>query len=361
MRDVILPELWKYLPENEIKYFSKRDNMLELKNGSIVTFKSCDSGPSKFQSAGLRWEWFDEEPPEDIWTESQARADAGFPLDTWLTMTPLAGMDWSYSEIIEKQKPGEVEVFGANMMDNHHLPPKERRRLWELFRNRPEAAARLFGGYFDLSGKIYKGLHPEIHLVEPFPIPPSWPVVRCIDPHNRKPSACNWAALNSKNEIYFFQELQDEYESLFEEFVNKVREMSSGYNMVRSLSDPSARQRNMRDGKTLQDYLSDLGISTTFANNNVSLGYDAVRSRISTPDGPKIFFFKSCPNTWWQMNHLVYEEWKFRGKDRDPKEMQRKKDDDLADNVRYICAENVVWESNPDWSPEPSNHTFTGY
>lgn len=89
-------KLLHYLPEQEIADTTTIRkgiySSIRLKNGSVVNFKSYEQGRSKFQGAGKRLIWFDEEPPHDIWEECVVRQEAGQPLDIILTMTPIKGM-----------------------------------------------------------------------------------------------------------------------------------------------------------------------------------------------------------------------------------------------------------------------------
>ena len=58
---------------------------------STLAFKSYDQGRRKWQGETLDFVWFDEEPPEDIYTEGMTRTNATGGI-VWLTFTPLNGM-----------------------------------------------------------------------------------------------------------------------------------------------------------------------------------------------------------------------------------------------------------------------------
>ena len=58
---------------------------------SRIGFKSYEQGREKWQGETLDWVWFDEEPPEDIYTEGLTRTNATGGM-VWLTFTPLEGM-----------------------------------------------------------------------------------------------------------------------------------------------------------------------------------------------------------------------------------------------------------------------------
>lgn len=58
---------------------------------STIGFKSYDQGRAKWQGETLDIVWFDEEPPQDIYTEGLTRTNATGGL-VYLTFTPLLGM-----------------------------------------------------------------------------------------------------------------------------------------------------------------------------------------------------------------------------------------------------------------------------
>ena len=58
---------------------------------STLGFKSYDQGRTKWQAETLDITWFDEEPPQDIYTEGLTRTNATGGI-VFLTFTPLMGM-----------------------------------------------------------------------------------------------------------------------------------------------------------------------------------------------------------------------------------------------------------------------------
>ncbi len=67
---------------------------------STAAFKSYDQGRKRWQGETLDWVWFDEEPPEDIYTEGLTRTNATRGA-VWLTFTPLEGMSRVVHAFIE--------------------------------------------------------------------------------------------------------------------------------------------------------------------------------------------------------------------------------------------------------------------
>jgi phage terminase large subunit-like protein len=126
-------KLLRYTPESEIahvSYISGRIiKKLSLKNGSLITFKSYEQGREKFQGAGKRLIWFDEEPPHDIWEECFVRVEAGVPLDVILTMTAIKGMTWVYDEIYLATDRSDLYVSEAGWDDNPWLTEEQKQQM----------------------------------------------------------------------------------------------------------------------------------------------------------------------------------------------------------------------------------------
>lgn len=131
------------IPDHEIEKngWKASDSILKLKNGSIIGFKSCDSGRKKFQGAEKDWIHFDEEPDFDIYKESSIRISAR-RLILFGTCTILpepgrsSGISWLFKEVIEpwqKKKIKGIGVFGASIYDNPHLPADQIRKLEDKY------------------------------------------------------------------------------------------------------------------------------------------------------------------------------------------------------------------------------------
>lgn len=76
--------------------------LVRHKSGGIstVAFKAYSQGRKKWQGETLDWVWFDEEPPEEIYTEGLTRTNATGGI-AWLTFTPLEGMSLVVAKFIE--------------------------------------------------------------------------------------------------------------------------------------------------------------------------------------------------------------------------------------------------------------------
>lgn len=100
-RDITQPKVEKFLPKRYINTFNKLDHIYDLRCGSKLGFKSCESGRKKYQGTSRLGVWFDEEHPEDVYDEGYMRTIdcAGWLI---LTFTPVEGLTWAYAKMYLK-------------------------------------------------------------------------------------------------------------------------------------------------------------------------------------------------------------------------------------------------------------------
>ena len=116
---IILPEFGRWLPPSFLingsweDSYSKSLRTLTLTNESFIEFMSYDQDLDKFAGTSRTFCHYDEEPPHHIFNECQARLiDTGG--SSWLTMTPVEGMTWVFSDIYTPGKLGDdpdIEVI----------------------------------------------------------------------------------------------------------------------------------------------------------------------------------------------------------------------------------------------------------
>jgi len=164
-----------FIPAREIERWSQDDKVLRLKNGSIIGFKSADSGRSKYQGAGQDWFHMDEEHPYDIYEEAVIRV-GNRPMSFFCTCTILppeglaGGTSWVFPKIIRPWQEGRMQhmqLFGASIYDNPHIPVSEIRRLESIY---PEGSTsrriRMDGEWLPGIGgsRAYSAFDRSIHV-----------------------------------------------------------------------------------------------------------------------------------------------------------------------------------------------------
>lgn len=202
-RDVIQPKYFDngygspsqraFIPKREIAHWREDTGILRLKNGSIMQFKSCESGAGKLQGADKDWIHFDEEPPKTHYDEATIRIGAGRKLLVFGTCTLLppigdkGGISWIFDQKIkpwrEKKLIG-VWMGGASIYDNPHLDPKEIERLEGVFPpDTPAGRIRLGGEWIPGVGGsiVYTNYASGIHLKDLGPPSTHYPLAWCWD------------------------------------------------------------------------------------------------------------------------------------------------------------------------------------
>jgi phage terminase large subunit-like protein len=175
-----------FIPKHEILDWRVADQILRLKNGSIIGFKSADSGRSKYQGAEKDWVHLDEEHPESIYDEILIRIGAR-KLRLFITCTLLppegqvGGITWIFNRIVKPWKAGTLEgvqIFNASIYDNPHLPTQEIERLETRYpegsiQRRIRLNGELIGGlsgarvYSTFDHQLNVRQQPEIQLRRP--------------------------------------------------------------------------------------------------------------------------------------------------------------------------------------------------
>jgi phage terminase large subunit-like protein len=198
-RDVVQPKYFDngfvtadphppFIPDREIAEWRISDQILKLKNGSLIGFKSCESGRKKFQGAGIDWIHIDEEPPKDVYTEITLRVGGARRQRIFGTCTLLppegqvGGVTWVYAEIAKPVIDGkrqDVGIFQASIYDNPHILPAEVARLEAKYpEGSIERRIRLDGELLPgLSGaRAYTAFQYSLHVRELPPIEPRRPL-----------------------------------------------------------------------------------------------------------------------------------------------------------------------------------------
>jgi len=144
---------------------------------STVQLKSYEKGREKWQGETLDFVWFDEEPPQDIYTEGLTRTNATSGM-TLITFTPLLGMTEVVRRFVLEKMPG-THVTQMTLEDAEHYTPEQRAAIiasYPAF----ERDARTKGIPHLGSGRVFPIDEDDIS-VEPFEIPSHWPQIAGID------------------------------------------------------------------------------------------------------------------------------------------------------------------------------------
>ena len=345
---IIFPQIKQWCPVTDLKggsweaAYDKQLRVLHFKNGSFIEFMSYDQDLDKFAGTSRHFIHFDEEPPEDIYTENLARL-----VDTngsfWITMTPVEGMTWIYETLYEPGSDGtdpNIFVVEVSMTDNPYL----NREAVENFLNSlsaDERTAREHGRFVQLGGLVYKEFKPERHVVPSFTPPADWLWVASLDHGYNNPTCWLWHGVSQDGSVVTFHEL---YQSgwTVEVCAEEVRKVNRLYGREPDfyIGDPAISQTNAISATSIHTEYITRGIPIVLGNNDVKAGINRIARYLKDRgDGkPNWVITQDCPN-------LIREMRKYRWKTYTNKrvanannlqEEPHKKDDHACDSARYF-------------------------
>ena len=163
-RDCIGEITWKQCVQNMADTV-----MVKHKSGwSVVGIKSYQQGRGSFEGTEREWIWLDEEPPQDIYTESLTRTMTTRG-GVVLTFTPLEGTTEVVDDFVKKSAEGIKYLQSITWDDVPHLSAQDKADMLASF-PKHEHDARSRGVPFAGSGLIFPIDEKEI-IIEPFEIP----------------------------------------------------------------------------------------------------------------------------------------------------------------------------------------------
>lgn len=287
----------------QVRHFPSK-NRFEYANGSILAYGGMKNEEQREQvrSIGQKGEldivWMEEANrfTEDDFNEIMARMRGkAAPWDQIILSTnPDVPTHWIYKRLI---LGGEASVYYSGAKDNRHNPPEYLERL-----NRMTGilALRLRDGkWVQAEGAVYEGYDPDLHLKEPFEIPPSWRRFRVVDFGYTNPFVCQWWVMDGDGRMYRYREIYMT-QRLVEDHAKVIKAMGDYTLLVKNnrplsendLIETTVCDHDAEDRATLERY----GIPTTQAKKDVSPGIQAVTARLrKAGDGkPRLFLIRGA-------------------------------------------------------------------
>ena len=144
---------------------------------SMLQFKSYERGREKWQGAALEVVWFDEEPPEDIYTEGLTRTnETGGAV--YVTFTPLQGASEVVQRFLNVSHP-DRHIVQATIDDAGHFTAEDKAKTIGSYKKH-ELAARTKGVPLMGSGLIFP-INEDLISCERRDIPKHWPRLGAMD------------------------------------------------------------------------------------------------------------------------------------------------------------------------------------
>lgn len=345
---IVGPEVARWLPPSELiggsweDSWDKETRTLTLQNGSFLEFMSYDQKLDKFAGTSRHFTWFDEEPPNAIFTECMLRL-VDVNGDWWITMTPVEGMTWIYDMIYLKGKSGDPNllVIEVEMLENPHINEGEAEIILAGL-TADERKARERGQFVQIGGLIYKEWNPDLHIITgDFAVPDEWLKFCALDHGFNNATSWGWYGVSPDGTIVRFDE---HYEAgkLIGHHAEKVHERNQHYGITPSyyVGDRTIANTDPITGTSIQIEYVERGIPISLAggSNDVKSGIQRV-ARYLTPVGgrPKFYLTENCQMAAWEFARYRWATWKTKKAqfENDRKEEPHKKDDHAMDEIRY--------------------------
>ena len=323
-----------YLPMAQIEtivWHNKQANIpkeLRLVNGNRIEFKAYDQGRKAFEGRAIDAFYGDEQCKSDsegIWQEIQARLldRNGFSAQS---MTPILFQPWLEERI--KALPATDAVFYADLNDNRRSRGGyvDDFEIDQMIGQWPEEVqeTRIRGHFAAFLGAVYKLFNRDVHTVKPFEIPADWDRYRAIDWGFNNPFVCLWLAQDPDRRWYVYAEHYQARDSLAHH-AERIKQISGRERYRVTWADHDAQDRYE---------FENLGIKTTAAKKDIHLGIEAVQAALKTQgDGrPRLFIFKSCPNS---IREITGYRWGEGTESKDARDDPLKVNDHTCDALRY--------------------------
>ena len=316
-----------------------------LKNeygGGVLSLRNLDD-PSKFLSAEYALVAIDEltRNPKDVFNVLRTRlrwpeiSDAKFIA---ATNPGGPGHEWVKKIWIDKQfdenevDQPEFAYVKALPTDNPHLDPSYIRNLQSL----PEKMRKAYleGDWNVFEGQYFSEWSDKVHVVQPFPIPPTWKKYRTYDHGRDHPAVCLWIALDHDGRCYVYRELYVRGKNI-DEIAKEIIERSTGEEYQYSIADNSIFAKtgfvDRWGGETIAEGFARNGIMFYPSSKRRIDGWALMHQYLHYTDTkiPKLLFFPNCVNSIRSIPTLIFD-------DRNTEDLDSAGDDDCADALRYF-------------------------
>lgn len=230
----------------------------------------------------------------------------------------------------------------ARATQNPHLDPNYLRSLNTLSERRRR---QLRDGDWDtFEGMYFHEWRKDLHVVDPFPIPPSWQRARGIDFGSTNPYSCHWCAWDENGDAWIYREdyaanltPQEQARRVIDRSVMEVDGLMRPEKFWATVADPSVFSNHRGAGKTIADMWADSGLRVTRAKNDRIGGWTNVRQYLwdyaanNGQGGPRLHVFSTCTNLVRTFPLMQHDSHKVE-------DMNTTGEDHALDSTRYVLA-----------------------
>jgi hypothetical protein len=369
-----IPQIYEFLPRSQWESIKKNNNGTECEfthpNGSILDLMSYEQylrkppdQASPFE--GIDWDYanLDEPGPKDVYISISRGVMKRNGTMGW-GMTPIAE-PWVYDELYlaadDDPDIGAIMVpiesaMRSDTNPNGHLDEAAVAKYRNDLRGDDDEEARLSGKFVHLIGRIYRDFNKMVHTFKrsDIQIKAEWPKGISIDPHDKRPFAIIWWAVDEQGRRIIFKEWPTDPHKSYNYFDNRWDDYAEMIH--KSMADtPGGRASyrwfvadpnfaSTRKGATSQTLATFLQLQRLpFINdvdNSIPSGHQSIRrllsweptKPVSITNTPHILVADDLWNVIWSFERYVWV--KLEGDKEKPGEAGK----DFMDCLRYMEA-----------------------
>ena len=308
--------------------WSPTENNLRLVNGSEILFRHLDT-VSEAELKSLNIGWFFIDQAEEVSLPVVRVLMSRLRLNTvpnrygFFSCNPEPGswIDDMFKIPYDKEELDKKDFFylDSTTYDNPYNPPEYVEDLKRRYP--PEMVKRYVEGSWEvLENIIYSEFDSKVHIVNPFQIPKEWEHIVSLDHGMVNPTGAVFAAIDYDYNVYIY----DEYYSpgIVSAHSKAIKEKVGDQEVSLWLIDPSTNAKTReKEGKPfsiIEEY-EDNGLYFIPANNQKLAGINRVKEFLKVnPDrrnpitrekgSPRLFIFKNCVNTIWEMKQYKWRK-----------------------------------------------------
>lgn len=334
--EVIIPKLKEIIPTGTYTTTKNKQGteaFWTFKNGSTFHLMTIKQDTQSHESATLHWVWQDEPGPQDKFAANCTRL-VQYQGIYLFTMTAVGKESWMLDEIALNTSENYGCVTRIPMRANTYLDEKS---IAQIERDLPkeEVQARIYGDWLQLTGMVIKCFDSDKHIVEPFKIPPTWPVIPFIDIHLNKPQAISFFTWDEYNRQFQIDEIWNNLspEKIAYAIIEKMKE--NHWNITECGIDPLSKgdsaylKNRMGDVpdtfNIVEEILDEEGISLFAASKDKASGIRNIETALNgVNDMAALYFFRGRTKiSIHQLQRWIYDE----------NGIPLKKDDDFPENL----------------------------
>ncbi len=360
-KEVIVPVIEEWFPEGS--YEVKKNNLgidafwFFPKTGSTIELLTHSQKRKSHEGWKGHLIWADEPPPKDKYIANK-RGLIDYEGVFLMTMTAVYE-SWILDDIVRKADNSMGILTNIPMRANPLLSEKA---ITEFERDcdEDEVIPRVYGGWLQLTGLVYKKFDRNIHVVDNFKIPPSWPVLASIDFHLVTNQAIGFYAWDEYNREFVIDEIWQQLspEEIADEIIRKKKENS--WQLKEVIIDPLSKGdvTNLKQrGIQIEDAFSIIErrlrpyrIRLSIANKDKKSGITNVKTAlVGLNKMPTLYFFKNCDHEKKNYGHVwEIQRWIIDRKTNQPVD----KDDHFMENLYRSTLAGITYK-NPDMYDKP--------